>query len=254
MLVLTAATDYKVGSAPLTLLPGRTVKGEHDVSPGDVVAQSILGRPETALLVDPITLDRLGQKRIFPKETVLASARIAGVPGDPSILFCEPEPEPSLAKAMVGSMAFGMVGVLRPTRLVTRYCLYDSDGDGKLDKAILIGAKGDSGHAPFDIPPARYGLISGMMLGGGSELRVRYAGPAGEKGSVSFDAEVTMFGLARVVPGARHVVPIARLPANVAIEGAVVTVLAFDPETRIARIRMDRDLAPGHFVLPDTKQ
>jgi hypothetical protein len=238
----------------MTLLPGRTLRGEQDVTPGDIVAQSLLGRPETAMLIDPIALDRLDQKRTFTRETVLASASVPGVPGDPPILFCEPEPEPSLAKAMAGSMAFGMVGVLRPTRLVTRYCLYDSDADGKLDKAILIGAKGASGHAPFDIPPARYGLISGIMLGGGSELRVRYAGPAGEQNSLSFDVEVVTFGMVHIPRSARHSVPIAKLPAHATIEGAVLTVLAFDPETRIARIKMDRDLAPGHFVLPDTKQ
>ena len=49
-------------------------------------------------------------------------------------------------------------------------------------------------------------------------------------------------------------VPIKKLPAYAVIQGAVVTVLEFDPVTRFARIRMDRDLAPGHFLLPDIKQ
>ena len=253
LLVAAKGSDYKVGPAPLPLLPGRTPAGEQLARPGDVVAQSLFGRAETILLVDPIALDRLGQKRNFTKETVLESASVPGVPGDPPVLFCEGEQEPSLAKAMVGSMAFGMVGVLRPTRLVTRYCLYDTDHDEKLDHAILIGAKGDSGHAPFVIPPARYGLITGMLLGGGSELRLRYAGNAGEKDSVSFDTEATIFGMARPLQGARHAIPIAKLPAYAIIEGAVVTVLGYDPETRIARVRIDRDLAPGHFVMPEQK-
>lgn len=254
MLLLTAATDYKVGPAPYPLLPGRTLKGEQLVHPGDVIAQSLLGRTETALLVDPINLDRLDQKRSFARESALESASVPGVPGDPPVLFCEPEPQPSLVKAMTGQLAFGMVGVLRPTKLVTRYCLYDSDGDEKLDHAILIGAKGASGHAPFAIPPARYGLISGMLLGGGSELKLRYAGPAGEKGSISIDVEVNVYGMQRILPGARHTIPIAKLPAYAVIEGAVVTVLDYDPVTRIAKMRMDRDLAPGHFILPDIKQ
>ncbi|MES1975460.1 MAG: hypothetical protein V4472_23635 [Pseudomonadota bacterium] len=251
--MLTAASnaDYKVGPAPYPLLPGRTPAGEQLARPGDVVALSLLGRAETALLVDPIELDRLGQKRSFPKETIFESASVPGVPGDPPVLFCEPEQPPSFTKAMVGSMGFGMVGVLRPTRLVTRYCLYDADHDEKLDHAILIGAKGESGHAPFEIPPARYGLITGLLLGNGSELRLRYAGPAGEKGSVSFDTEVTVLGMTRPLPGSRHSIPITKLPAYAVIEGAVVTVLDYEPETRVARVRIDRDLAPGHFVVPE---
>ena len=256
LILLTAAAtpDYKVGPAPLPLLPGKTLKGDQIVHPGEIIAQSLFGRAETALLIDPITLDRLGQKRSFAKESVLQAASVPGVPGDPVVLFCEPQPEPSIVKELTGQMAFGMVGVLRPTRLVTRYCLFDSDSDGKLDKAILIGAKGESGHAPFDIPPARFGLISGLLLGGGSELKLRYAGPAGERGSISIDVEVNVFGMQRIIQGARHTVPIVKLPTYVAIEGAVVTVLEYDPVTRIARIRVDRDLAPGHFVVPDIRQ
>ena len=255
MLLLTAAktTEYKVQPASLPLLPGRTLKGEQIVIPGTVIAQSLLGRAETVLLVDPIALDRLGQKRRFTRETVFESARVPGVPGDPPVVFCETEQDPSLAKAMVGSMGFGLVGMLRPTKLVTRYCLYDSDNDEKLDHAILIGAKGESGRAPFAIPPARYGLISGMLLGGGSELRLRYAGTAGEKDSLAFDAEAVLYGMNRPLPEPRHKISIAKLPAYAVIEGAVVTVLEFDPESRVARIRIDRDLAPGRFVVPEQK-
>ena len=255
VLALTAArtADYKIEPASVPLLPGRTLKGEQIAVPGAVIAESPLGRPETALLVDPITLDRLGQKRSFTRETVFESARVAGIAGDPPVVFCETEQEPSLAKAMVGSMAFGLVGILRPTKLVTRYCLYDSDKDEKLDHAILIGAKGESGHAPFAITPARYGLISGMPLGGSSALRLRYAGTAGEKDSLSFDAELVVYGMNRPLPGARHQISIARLPAYGVIEGAVVTVLEFDPQTKIARIRIDRDLAPGRLVVPERK-
>jgi hypothetical protein len=255
LMLLTAAatptTAYKVGPPPYTLLPGRTLKGEQLVRPGDVVAQSVLGRPETALLIEPIALDRPGQKRTLTRETVLQSASVPGVPGNPPVLFCEAEP--SAAKAPASPLASGLIGALRPAQSVTRYCLYDSDNDEKFDHAILIGAKGDAGRAPFEIPPAKYGLITGMMLGGGSELKLRFAGPAGETNSISFDVEVNVFGMQRILPGARHNIAVNKLPAYAIIEGAVVTVLSFDPVTRFAKIRVDHDLAPGHFVLPDIK-
>ena len=243
--------DYKIGPAPYTLLPGKTLKGEQLVRPGDVIAQSVLGRPETALLIEPIVLDRPGQKRTFTRETSLQSASVPGVPGNPPVLFCEAEPP--VSKAPASPLASGLVAALRPAQSVTRYCLYDSDHDEKFDHAILIGAKG-AARAPFEIPPAKYGLITGMMLGGGSELKLRFAGPAGETNSISFEVEVNVFGMQRVLPGARHTIPINKLPAYAAIEGAVVTVLSFDPVTRFAKIRVDHDLAPGHFVLPDIRQ
>lgn len=243
--------DYKIGPAPYTLLPGRTLKGEQLVHPGDVIAQSTLGRPETALLIEPIALDRPGQKRTLTRESSLQSASVPGVPGNPSVLFCEAEAP--VSKAPASPLASGLVAALRPAQPVTRYCLYDSDHDEKFDHALLIGAKGP-GRAPFEIPPAKYGLITGMMLGGGSELKLRFAGPAGEANSISFDVEVNVFGMQRVLPGARHSIAINKLPAYAAIEGAVVTVLSFDPVTRFAKIRIDHDLAPGHFVLPDIRQ
>jgi hypothetical protein len=234
------------------LLPGRTLKGEQLVRPGDVIAQSVLGRPETALLVEPIALDRPGQKRTLGRETVLQSASVPGLPGNPGVLFCEAEP--SAAKAPANPLASGLIGALRPAQAVTRYCLYDSNNDEKFDHAILIGAKGDAGRAPFEIAPAKYGLITGMMLGGGSDLKLRFAGAVDDKHSISFDVEATVFGMQRILPGARHSVAIRKLPAYAVIEGAVVTVLSFDPVTRLAKIRVDHDLAPGHFVLPDIRQ
>jgi len=234
------APEYRIGSAPLTLLPGRTLRGEQIVRPGDVIAQSVLGRPETALLLEPIAFDRPGQKRTLTRETVLQSASVPGVPGNPPVLFCEAELAPAKAPTSPPSGPGA-----------ARYCLYDSDNDEKFDHAILIGAKGD--RAPFEIPPARYGLITGMTLGGGSELRLRFAGPVDDRDALSFDVEVTVFGMQRVLPGARHRVAIGKLPAYAVIEGAVVTVLAFDPVTRLATVRIDHDLAPGHFVLPDIK-
>ena len=241
--------DYKIGSPPLTLLPGRTLRGEQVVRPGDVIAQSVLGRPETALLLEPIALDRPGQKRTLTREMVLQSASVPGVPGNPSVLFCEAEPP--AAKAPASPLASGLIGALHPAQPVARYCLYDSDNDEKFDHAILIGPKGD--RAPFEIPPAKYGLITGMTLGGGSELRLRFAGPVDDKDALSIDVEVNVFGMQRVLPGARHRVAISKLPAYAVIEGAVVTVISFDPVTRLANIRIDHDLAPGHFILPDIK-
>jgi len=249
--LLVAANDVSLGPPPLRLIETLSPQGIQDVVPGVVVSRAVIGRPDSVLLGDPVVLDWKGEKRSFARGDFLHAASVTGVTGIPEAIFCEDEQKGSLGKAMTGQMLFGLVGVLRGTRLNTRYCLFDSDGDQKFDHAFLLGAKGKEGRAPFAIPPVRYALVEGIALGGDSLVRLRYVGPAGSKDSIAFDLEVSGFGQMRDIAEPRHFVPIAKLPAYVVIQGAVVTVLKYDPRNSEAMVRMDRDLAPGHIILPE---
>lgn len=253
MTSLVAAADERttLGPPPLRLIETLSPQGLQDVVPGAVISRAVIGRPDSALIGDPIALDWKGEKRRFERGDFLHAASVAGVADIPAAIFCEDEQKGSLGKAMTGQMLFGMVGVLRGTHLDTRYCLFDSDGDQKFDHAFLLGAKGKEGRAPFAIPPARYALIQGIPLGGDSIARLRYVGPAGSKDSIAFDVEVSGFGKMRDLAEPRHTVKIAKLPAYAVIQGAVVTVLKYDPANAEVTLRMDRDLAPGHIVLPE---
>ncbi|MGY4397480.1 hypothetical protein ACVWZA_002674 [Sphingomonas sp. UYAg733] len=251
--LLIAAADYKIGAPPLRMLPSLTPAGEQKVMPGTIVAMSVLGRPDAAILVTPIALDQSGEKRAFGRGSVVAAASVPGLPGDPQRVFCEEGREGAIGKVMTGQMLFGLVGALRPTKLDTRYCLIDADGDSWFDHAFLVGAKGKS-KLPFAIPKAEYGLIEGLPLGGESVVRLRYVGSGGEKGSVSFDLEASGFGRMRALPGARHTVSTVKLPAHDIIAGAVITLLAYDAKSGEATVIMNRDLAPGHIVLPELSQ
>lgn len=250
LLLLGAAPPDRLGPPPLRLLDTVSPQGEQQVGPGAIVSRAAIGRPDAVLLGDDIALDWKGEKRRFARGDILHAAGATGVPGTPPAIFCEDEHKGSLGKQLVGTMAFGLVGALRPTQLDTRYCLFDADDDSRLDHAVLLGAKG-AGAAPFPISPARYALIEGLPLGPDAIARIRYVGPAGMSGSIAFDVEVFGNGMLRTLPHPRHVVPIVKLPAYAVIEGAVVTVLDYDTETRIATIRMDHDLAPGHIVIPE---
>lgn len=254
-LLLVAAKDppprVTTGAPPLRLIETMSPQGEQKVLPGAVISRALIGRPDSAILGDPIALDWKGAKRRFERGDILHAESVTGLPGIPEGVFCEEEQKASTGKILTGQMLFGLVGALRPTHLNTRYCIYDSDGDKSFDHAFLIGAKGEEGRAPFAIPPARYGLIEGIELGGESVARLRYVGPAGGKDSIAVDLEVSGFGMMRDLAEPRTVIPIARLPAYKVINGAVVTVLAYNAETMEATIRMDHDLAPGHIVLPE---
>jgi hypothetical protein len=251
-LLLIAARDAgQVGAPPLRLIETMSPQGIQKVMPGAIISRALIGRPDSAILGDDVKLDWKGEKRSFARGDILHAESVSGVADIPEAVFCEEEQKASVGKIMTGQMLFGLVGALRGTRLNTRYCVFDSDGDQRFDHAFLIGAKGTEGRAPFVIPPARYALIEGIELGGESVARLRYVGPAGGKDSISVDLEVSGFGMMRDLAEPRTVIPIAKLPAYKVINGAVVTVLAYDPKTMEATIRMDHDLAPGHIVLPE---
>ena len=250
-----AAKDVPVrvatGAPPLRLIETLSPQGVQKVLPGAVISRALIGRPDSAILGEPVVLDWKGEKRSFQRGDILHAETVTGLPGIPESVFCEDEQKASTGKILTGQMLFGLVGALRPTHLNTRYCVFDSDDDKSFDHAFLIGAKGEEGRAPFVIPPAKYAVIEGIELGGESLARLRYVGPAGAKDSIAIDLEVSGFGMMRNPAEPRSVIPIAKLPAYKVINGAVVTVLAYDAKTMEATIRMDHDLAPGHIVLPE---
>lgn len=249
-LLVAAAPDRTPPPTPLRLIVIPTPQGEQTVRPGMIVAKAAIGAPDSAILAGDITLDRSGEKRSFSRGTVLRASGATGVAGVPEAIFCEDLHPGGFGKALTGQLAFGLVGALRPTQVDTRFCLFDTNKDDKFDHAVLIGAKGQ-GRAPFAIPPVEYGVIEGQPLSKDSVAQLRYAGPAGAPDSIAFDLEAYTNGMFRTVPHDRTFVSVAKLPNYAVIGVAVVTVLAYDPKTRSATIRMDHDLAPGHIVLPE---
>jgi hypothetical protein len=254
-LILIAAKDAPVrvaaGAPPLRLIETLSPQGVQEVLPGAIISRAVIGRPDSAILGEPVVLDWKGEKRSFQRGDILHAESVTGLAGLPQSVFCEDEQKGSTGKILTGQMLFGLVGALRPTHLNTRYCVFDSDDDKRFDHALLIGAKGEQGRAPFVIPPAKYAVIEGIELGGDSLARLRYVGPAGAKDSIAIDLEVSGFGMMRNLAEPRATIPIAKLPASRVINGAVVTLLAYDAKTMEATIRMDHDLAPGHIVLPE---
>lgn len=247
---LSAAASAAPPPAPLRLVEAISPGGVQAVSPGAIVSSAVIARPDSAILAGDIALDWKDERRRFAHGQVIRAGGATGVAGVPDAIFCEPLHQGSIGKVLAGQLAFGLIGALRPTRIDTRYCLFDGNRDGTFDHALLIGAKG-AGRAPFAISPVEYGLIAGRRLSDDSVASLRYVGAAGAPDSIAFDLEAFSGGMMRTVPRARHYVPIARLPDHAVVGVAVVTVLAYDPKTQVATIRMDHDLAPGHIVVPE---
>ncbi len=250
LLLSAAAPDPMPPRAPLRLVETISPQGLQQVSPGAIVSTSAIHKPDSVILAGDIVLDHKGEWRTFSRGTVIQAGGPTGVTGAPEAIFCEAIHGASIGKVLTGQLPFGVIGALRPTQLNARYCLFDADQDSKFDHAFLVGAKG-AGAAPFAIPPVGYGVFKGKRLADDSVARLRYAGPAGTPDMIAFDLEAFAIGKLRKVPHARTFIPITKLPAYGIIGVAVVTVLKYDPETRVATIRMDHDLAPGQIDLPE---
>lgn len=247
-LLAAAPAEYKAGGVPLGLLPSRTPAGEQVVTSGTVVAMSVLGRPDAAILVEPATLVQGNERRVLARGTVLAAASVPGLSGHIEQVFCERRDVD--AQPATGQMLLGLEVMPRVTGPDTRFCLIDTDNDSHFDRALLLGPKG-AGNAPYGIPKVEFGLIRGLPIGGDATVKLRYVGASEDKKSVAFDLEAFGFGRMRVLAGGRRRVSISQLPAHEIIAGAVVTVLSYDPKADAATIIVNRDLAPGHIVLPE---
>lgn len=249
-ILLVAATKPDVTPAPYRLLsiPGaeNMVSPDDDVSPGRIIARAQLAEADAVQLTAPMTIAWSGEKRRWNRYQMLDAAHVPDRPDLPDIVYCEWRQDGSAGKVLGGQMLFGLVGALRSTSTRTRFCLFDTNGDGMLDHAVLIGAKRASNRGAFAIPPMAVKAFPGQPIAD-SEVRLRYAGDTGTPGTLAFDIEVSLHGLAQPVPDARHVVPIASLPAKVRIGDARITILAYRPSTRAANLWVEHGLAPGYI-------
>jgi len=248
-LMLIGAAKPDVSPAPYSLLPapGDEVQPDEDVAPGHIVARALLAGGDAVQLVAPLSLDYSSEKRRWDRYQMLDASHVPDRPDLPATVFCEWRNDGSAGKQLAGQMLFGLVGALRSTSLKTRFCLFDGDGDGMLDHAVLIGARRDSNRGAFAIPPVAVKRFPGQLIGNGSEVRLRYAGDAGTPGQVAFDIEVTVQGLTQPVPDARRTISIATLPATIDVGAARIKVVAYDPARRTANLWIDHGLAPGHI-------
>ena len=249
-LLLVAAAKPDVTPAPYRLLPipgaEDQVSPDEAVSPGRIVARAQLGEADAVQLTAPMTLAWSGERRRWDRYQMLDAAHVPARPDLPDLVYCEWRQDGSTGKVLGGQMLFGLVGALRSTSTKTRFCLFDADHDGMLDHAVLIGARRASNRGAFPIAPVAVKAFPGQPIAD-SEVRLRYAGDAGTPGTLAFDVEVTLHGLAQPVPDARHVVPIGTLPAKVRIGDARITILAYRPSTRGANLWVEHGLAPGYI-------
>jgi hypothetical protein len=219
----------KILPAEDKLVPGT----ELTVRKGEIFYRRPLGRSLTATLGGELAVTVGGRSATLPAGSPLEVVRNIsiehGAPplGGSSRKFCAPAESESKDR-------------------VPQFCVFDSDGDGLVDRAFLAGVRRKAGLEPVAIRPTPVSVASDVPLPGESEARLRFAG------DLRFDLELVEEGRRLSYSNGRSVLKKSRLPADVNFFGASFTVLSYDSSTDQARIRWNSGFPEGEYSITTT--
>jgi len=254
------AGQYRVGLAGMVILPAEAPNAagsERRLMPGDTVMRAPLGWFHTAAIAEDVTVEIAGvSETITPLSQLWAVISRRG--GDLSSLaegapiFCG-ELRTNAVAAVASSLTLGLSSVATRVARQRRFCLVDSDSDGRFDRAFLVGAKRAPDQIMVPITPVAYREARNVPIGEGNHIEIGYSG-GGLLGSANFpvgfyvggvrqpiDLMLTGDGRGIVRTSAAPNFRSRRIPMAVTIGSAQVTVLAFDSQSKGATIRYDRD-------------
>lgn len=256
LLVLTAASGYFVPASRNKFLPAEGVAPgtELTVKRGDVILRNPVGRAWTAVLGGDVTLAIADKNEVIPAGTDLQVAQAGGDAGrrlEASQVYCSASRLDS-GKAAANLLTLGLAGRAHRTGVLTQFCLVDSDGDARVDRAFLVGSKRPEDQKPIPIPPTPVTVAHDVPLPGESEARLRFAGQAGLFDNLGFDLEVVENGKPLSYSNGRTLVSKATLPRDVRVFGASLTVLSYDPATKTARIRVNNGFPAVEYGVSTT--
>lgn len=262
---------YRVSLSGMVILPPdapRQSGEERVVRPGDIVLRAPLGWGSSATIDTDLRVEIAGVA-----ETIAAGARLMearersggdlGTLSDEARVFCADE-RVNVTNVLASSMTLGLSNLATRVSRLRRFCFVDGDRDGRLERAFLVGTKRDEDRRMVDISPTPYTHAENRPIGEGHHIELVYdrAGLFGVPGfrlghlaAGSPQPVQTIFtgvGEDRSRTRAATAIRTARIPQLLEIGPASLTVTRFDPETKEATIRYERDfsLTPVAFLAP----
>ena len=251
---LVTPSTNKILMAEDKLVPGT----EFTVKKGEVFYSRPVGRAWSAVLGGDLNLTIAGKTTTLPKGTQLNLARgVAGKAGkeleEEARVFCAPAQNNwNMAKGLANLLTLSLFASAERFQPNTQFCVVDTERDGQVDKAFLAGAKKADDLTPVEIQPTPISVERDVPLPGLSEARLRFAGQVGFFNDVGVDLEVIENGRPLVYQNGRTLVPKGKLPRDVTIFGASFTLLAYDPKTKVAKMRWNRGFNPGEYNVTTT--
>lgn len=191
LLLTTGAAGPRLAVFPLpeTIFPdfGNRLREDFVAKPGDVILTGRIMKTQTTILKDPISIAVDRFKSDLPAGTeltpVLAPPETTDRLGVKGRIYCGENQRAisAFVNELIGDLASKFESVVR-------FCFFDSDGDGKLDRGFLAGAKQPAMQVPVPIDPVAVRSTYFTQLHEDDIVRVRYR--KFKRGSMKVQLEV----------------------------------------------------------------
>lgn len=201
------------------------------VDKGSVFYRQPVGQARVGVIGSDIAIAIADQTATIAKGTVLNSAvsvegTAAGQIDGMGMVFCS-EPKIDSMKQVLSGMTLGLASLGQRVGWNTQFCFVDSDGDGFLDQAFLVGAKKSNDLKPILIAPTPVELVLNKPLPGESEARLRFIG-SNWHGRPCFQLDVLESGKRLDYSNGNFCPDPEKLPQEVQLFGSSFTVTAYD--------------------------
>lgn len=222
-----------------------SMPAEQDIAAGGTVLESNIAAAATATAQSDVKVTIAGHDSQILRGTALRSFAFvadppAGLSRDAAI-YCAStaQSSPELAtKAILGAAAFGIFSGVSRTRAGSQMCLVDNDRDERADFAIESGVRRAEDITPVTIGATPLTVQRDRAHPDGSHGRLIFKGATdGTARRIEFSFIVD--GGKKVVVVERAAVRTDKLPDQIRVPGATLTITAYDPTTRSAHVRFD---------------
>lgn len=238
-----------LAGTPPTPTPPGTIRRLHE---GDVVFEAPMMTEKTATLQAPLQVRVAGVDFSVATNQSLnwatwgSGGDLASLPsGAPMLCSSDYGPRPNTPENRSRYNKWAVI------------CLVDSDSDGRVDKAFTNASKLPADWRMVDVTPTAYRVRESVPLGSGASIKVVYAGALMFR-PVGLQAEPWSEGRHERFTWAKLVQPDGTMkgrwpfkgpyPRRIELGQGVITLLSFDPNTKVAEIRYERDFEPVGFV------
>jgi len=264
----TTAKAFKVDFTGLVILPsGRAPEPD---SPGEfrdkeAIFRAPLGFVSVGKLDSPATFELFGKPVTIPDNELLGTARrarggnLADFPADPVVLCAEPQE--NFAKQLAAASTLMLSTIFSRFHTWTQTCLADTDRDGTMDHAFMIGTKLAADRRLFPITPVRYSIRQNLPIAD-SYMALAFADPALFAGA-TVEAEVWLSGRRvmtdRLLLGPKsqkvkssYGIKSAQLPLTIDVAGAKIAIDSIAPDRKSVKARYLADAALMEFDYDQT--
>ena len=260
---------FKADLSGLVILPsGRPTEAEkpRQFRDKEEIFRVPLGLDSVGRLAEPTTITMFGKPVSFSTSQLLTTATARGgdldrYPGNRVVLCADPDA--NFAKQLAAATTLLLSTLFSRFQPWTQICLVDTDGDGSVEHAFMVGTRQDADRRLFPIRPVRYAIGRNVPLAD-SYVAYAFSDPALLAGprivinvvvaGQQLNVDRLKLGDTRKLTKVNYGLKPGELPRTIEIAGSQVTVdaLAADGKTVTAHYVRDATAMPFDYLLVPT--